>query len=252
MMRISLIGAVLVVSTVLWLTSEHDMADAQTPTGGSYVYLNDGSASVPALAFFQQPTFGFTRSGQSWLTLQANEGLGDLAYNGNAYLRVNGPSDDGSGYMLWLHRTGPDERPLFQVRRDGGVRAYDYFLVMPYSGGGPNWNWPGNIDSSNLVVATDVVKGGSSVTIYGGVQPQNRPDLLRLYGSVSWDGTTLQGTKVYEVDDDGVHTLRKVPGEPGNPQPNYGKLYMRDNGNGKSQLVVRFPSGAVQVLATEP
>lgn len=33
---------------------------------------------------------------------------------------------------------------------------------------------------------------------------------------------------------------------------NTARLYCRDNGAGKSQLVVRFNSGAVQVLATEP
>jgi hypothetical protein len=33
---------------------------------------------------------------------------------------------------------------------------------------------------------------------------------------------------------------------------NTGRVYMRDNGAGKTQLVVRFPTGAVQVIATEP
>jgi hypothetical protein len=36
------------------------------------------------------------------------------------------------------------------------------------------------------------------------------------------------------------------------PGANKARLYCRDNGSGKSQLVVRFPSGSVQVLATEP
>lgn len=31
-----------------------------------------------------------------------------------------------------------------------------------------------------------------------------------------------------------------------------GAFFFRDDGNGKSQFCVRFPSGAVQVLATEP
>ena len=31
-----------------------------------------------------------------------------------------------------------------------------------------------------------------------------------------------------------------------------GKLYVRDNGSGKTQLVVRFGTGAIQVIATEP
>jgi hypothetical protein len=36
------------------------------------------------------------------------------------------------------------------------------------------------------------------------------------------------------------------------PATNRGRLYVRDNGAGKTQLVVRFPSGAVQTIATEP
>lgn len=36
------------------------------------------------------------------------------------------------------------------------------------------------------------------------------------------------------------------------PSSDAGILYVRDNGSGKSQLVIRFPSGAVQVIATEP
>jgi hypothetical protein len=40
--------------------------------------------------------------------------------------------------------------------------------------------------------------------------------------------------------------------DPAAPASNKGRLYFRDNGGGKTQLAVRFPTGAVQVLATEP
>jgi hypothetical protein len=40
--------------------------------------------------------------------------------------------------------------------------------------------------------------------------------------------------------------------DPSAPAANRARLYIRDNGSGKTQLVVRFSSGAVQVLATEP
>lgn len=39
---------------------------------------------------------------------------------------------------------------------------------------------------------------------------------------------------------------------PSAPSANRARLYTRDNGSGKTQLVVRFASGAVQVIATEP
>lgn len=41
-------------------------------------------------------------------------------------------------------------------------------------------------------------------------------------------------------------------GDPAAPASNLGRLYVKDNGGGKTQLCVRFPTGAVQVIATEP
>ena len=40
--------------------------------------------------------------------------------------------------------------------------------------------------------------------------------------------------------------------DPGNPTGDRARLYARDNGAGKTQLVVVFSSGAVQVIATQP
>lgn len=40
--------------------------------------------------------------------------------------------------------------------------------------------------------------------------------------------------------------------DPSAPDSNQAFLYTRDNGSGKTQLVVRFPTGAIQVIATEP
>jgi hypothetical protein len=50
--------------------------------------------------------------------------------------------------------------------------------------------------------------------------------------------------------DSGLLTFER--GEPAAPAPNGAYVYARDNGSGKTQLCVRFPTGAVQVLATEP
>jgi hypothetical protein len=40
--------------------------------------------------------------------------------------------------------------------------------------------------------------------------------------------------------------------DPGAPSANAAKLYIKDNGSGKTQLAVRFNTGAVQIIATEP
>lgn len=40
--------------------------------------------------------------------------------------------------------------------------------------------------------------------------------------------------------------------EPAAPAANEGRIYFRDNGAGKTQLMVKFNTGAVQVIATQP
>lgn len=39
---------------------------------------------------------------------------------------------------------------------------------------------------------------------------------------------------------------------PAAPGADKARLYVEDNGSGKTRLVVKFPTGAAQVLATEP
>lgn len=49
----------------------------------------------------------------------------------------------------------------------------------------------------------------------------------------------------------GFHELDEMA-DAAAPGSNKARLYVRDSGGGKTQLVVRFPTGAVQVIATEP
>lgn len=44
----------------------------------------------------------------------------------------------------------------------------------------------------------------------------------------------------------------EIAGDAAAPAADYGRLYLRDNGSGKTQLVARFATGAVQVIATQP
>ena len=44
----------------------------------------------------------------------------------------------------------------------------------------------------------------------------------------------------------------ELAADPAAPATNAARLYLRDNGAGKTQLCVRFATGAVQVIATEP
>lgn len=77
-------------------------------------------------------------------------------------------------------------------------------------------------------------------------------------GAVGGDTTSFvrvgapAGTGELMATDDSVY-LRMTEGvDPGAPSAGDCRLFAKDNGSGKMQLCVRFPSGATQVLATEP
>jgi hypothetical protein len=83
---------------------------------------------------------------------------------------------------------------------------------------------------------------------------------VKLFGVKQTDRT---GTiyKMSRVDDNGaVVADEKAPAyfdfaevtAPDAPAANVGRLFVRDNGSGKTQLCARFPTGAIQVVATEP
>jgi hypothetical protein len=71
--------------------------------------------------------------------------------------------------------------------------------------------------------------------------------------------TPPHGIWVAHVIQDGFSVAEGLVGiefpeidDPAAPDADQARLYVRDNGAGKTQLVVVFPTGAVQVIATEP
>ena len=80
--------------------------------------------------------------------------------------------------------------------------------------------------------------------------------------TVQDDGKVGIGTK---FPDSGLHidadaggsqkgfiTMEELGADASAPSSNKAALFVRDNGSGKTQLCVRFNTGAVQVLATQP
>ncbi|MGB2713510.1 MAG: hypothetical protein WBC51_04980 [Vicinamibacterales bacterium] len=56
-----------------------------------------------------------------------------------------------------------------------------------------------------------------------------------------------------QIENAAMHLkLNEASSDPAAPSANEVKLYARDNGAGKTQIVARFNTGAVQVIATEP
>lgn len=75
-------------------------------------------------------------------------------------------------------------------------------------------------------------------------------------GALEADETTFAVSNVgktiaLELNRDGFIRLQEIA-DPAAPVTNRAVLYIKDNGAGKTQLAVRFATGAVQILATEP
>jgi hypothetical protein len=62
---------------------------------------------------------------------------------------------------------------------------------------------------------------------------------------------TLVSSGIVNINSEGYVDLGEMA-RPSAPSANTGRLFVRDNGSGKSQLVVRFASGAEQVISTQP
>jgi hypothetical protein len=90
-----------------------------------------------------------------------------------------------------------------------------------------------NVVVGNATLATNSLTGGSTFTVAG-------PQVNLTSDAHTWSVLEQGGLQSTEISD------------PAAPAANAGKIYFRDNGSGKTQLVVRFATGAVQVIATEP
>ncbi len=84
-----------------------------------------------------------------------------------------------------------------------------------------------------------------------------REDFRRRIGT----GSARQGMEIITHGQKRFEVLAEEPGLMGQPasasprapaKKGAGVFFFRNDGNGKAQYCVRFPSGAVQIIATEP
>lgn len=104
---------------------------------------------------------------------------------------------------------------------------------------------PGPMDSIITSPAATAGNVLNSDVDYG--QDRKEFGYYKLYGSDTYRGVTLAAV---EGIDSYIELAEST--NVSNASTNCARIQARDNGAGKTQLVVRFPSGAVQVLATEP
>lgn len=65
---------------------------------------------------------------------------------------------------------------------------------------------------------------------------------------MQWDNSGTVGRYLWNA----YHDLTEQASDPAAPATNTARFFSRDNGSGKTQLCVRFPTGAIQIIATEP
>jgi hypothetical protein len=222
-----------------------------------------------AVATFGSPDVGLARVvagtvkvtdgvGTAGNTAKLRIGGADLAYSGGRLNVYNGGTTTHWQLAIGKSNFGVVDTALFVANASGGVGSGSRF----------SWSIPGLTHSAfdalqvssgegefrfNVVISTSMtevarINGsgldlGSRQVLLGGSLGSadvqlSRPAarVLRLYGVT--DGAAL------ELDEASV--------SPGTPGASKARLRLKDNGGGKMQLVVEFPSGGDQVLATEP
>jgi hypothetical protein len=110
-----------------------------------------------------------------------------------------------------------------------------------------NWTISGATTLSNVTTLT--VSGATAITTTAGA------DILRSGAGFMLnfkEGATLRGGFFQENSALGLEFTLEASGDMPAPGANGCRIYTKDSGGGKTQLIARFNSGAVQVIATEP
>jgi hypothetical protein len=152
------------------------------------------------------------------------------AGSNNAYIAINSGSSGSSGLRFY---------------DDGALTST---LLSSNAGG-----------TTGLTISTDTTAGSAAIVLLDGasgffryrdqsgnalIEADHATSATTLRGNLILTGTSSRG--FIELGEYATTTDAAAP------SADRARLYVRDNGAGKEQLVVRFATGAVQVLATEP
>jgi len=174
--------------------------------------------------------------------------LGSNAYVGNTTDLVN--NSTGSKGATFLDRVGigvengvtvPKE---LHIKSTQGARPRIYLEGDPVNvSASPGIDFAFDNTNTRRAVMIGTQAGTSGVQLELFTKPDGGGPAQRLV--VDKDGNALWKSPSFQE-------MTSVGTDPPAPTTGRGRIYMRDTGSGKTQLCVRFPTGPVQVLATEP
>jgi hypothetical protein len=172
--------------------------------------------------------------------------LGNNAYIGNTANLVDA-SAGGRG-AAFLDRVGIGTENVVVPAKDLHLKSSLPARPRVYLEGLAGVSTPGvefAFDGANgrRAAMTGSAAGTSGVQLELFTKPDGAGIAQRLV--VDKDGNALWRSPNYQE-------MISVAVDPGGPTVGRGRLFMRDNGSGKTQFCVRFATGAVQVLATQP
>lgn len=204
-----------------------------------------------------------TTGGTSIFTYDPDTGVitfnGPINLNGTFTLGTNtvfnGPVTFNGGMTLASQGTVTNRGIVFNGGATDGTAAVRMFN----SGGTERLTWGITPTGFGFGTVDEIqFKGNTSNKINEnfGVQVQ----LADASGGHSLGVTDSGGTKCYDIRSDGIFAMRKASfiellgtiADPGGGASNTARLYVRDNGSGKKQLAVEFPTGTAIPIATEP
>jgi hypothetical protein len=164
--------------------------------------------------------------------------------------------------VLWA--AGDD---LFDVS-DAGTSFFE--LKFPWAASTKEWVWMSAAykltqaasTPSRILMRLNATVGATTdyfapVLLHLATGTQSDAEMLEIYRNLSaWSDTASLG-QVSLMRDQHLHVPRGYIeiGEmtaPAAGVTNYGRIYMEDNGSGKTRFVAKFPTGAAVVIATEP
>ena len=185
------------------------------------------------------------------VAIEAGAAATNLMLGSNAYVANNTDlvnNSTASKGAAFLDRVGIGAENGVTATKELHIKSTQGARPRIYLEGTAGTSSPGvefAFDSANTRRAALVgtAAGASGVQLELFTKPDGSSVAQRLV--VDKDGNALWRSPNYQE-------MISVPIDPGAPSTGRARLFMRDNGSGKTQFCVRFATGAVHVLATEP
>jgi len=231
------------------VSSEITILDSDTMSGASATtlatsesikaYVDASGGSTSFVGFTADATLDMNNLNiEDVNALKINSGSADSAVSFSMF----GASSAGAINLI-------DDTDTFQFQVDGALKLSISDTVISLS--------------VPISVTGGITTSGELILTGSGVPTATNTSMTSLIGNLHYNATTgnshyfkVNGTTEVEIDADGLDIRngwleleeRTAP----SGLSNHSRLYAKDNGSGKTQLVVIFGSGAEQVIATEP